>query len=71
MSRKHRYDDSWHQTELQWLEDGIHIWLEEIVRFVCSLFELICLIIRAMWVVGCFTGRALWAAGRMIAQKCN
>jgi hypothetical protein len=60
MSRRNRYDDSWHQTELQWLEDLIHLWIGEVARFVCSLFTLICLIARASWSVGCF-----------IVRKCN
>lgn len=60
MSRRNRYDDSWHQTELQWLEDGINIWLEEVARFVCNLFALICRIVQIIWTVG-----------RFIVRKCN
>lgn len=57
MARKNRYDDSWHQTELQWLEDGIHLWLEEIASFVCNLFALICRIVQIIWMIGCFIVR--------------
>lgn len=47
MARNNRYDDSWHQPELQWLEDGIHILFQEIVGFVCNLFVLVWLLANA------------------------
>lgn len=60
MARNNRYDDSWHQPELQWLEDGIHILFQEIVGFVCNLFVLIWLLVKA-----------LWAASLLVVRKLN
>lgn len=59
MARKRMYDDSWHQPEMQWLEDGINIWIQEVVGFVCNLFALACLIVRVMWTIGIWAVRKL------------
>lgn len=57
--RRQRHDDSWHQSELQWLEDGIHILFEQILKLGLLFCLLVLLVGRTVWRLGL----AMWRMG--------